>query len=213
MNENKVKEFFKWGFSTLSCRCENDEFELVLVKSSRPTSSSVCSKNIIFSIFGKIFKYFPVNFGIKIIAIKFPFLWYYLQYYWSTISVLNWNLNFILVHKSSLVYRLQSRFLSEATAEFQLKSNLHWCASFLYPKSLVSQSVDETLLWARYIKLHVITSKKKSYISSLPGFVSVWLREKKKKEAREIPFSNPSQSLFSRTEWTLVRGVAFEVFF
>ena len=55
----------KWGFSTLSCRCENDEFELVLVKSSRPTSSSVCSKNIIFSIFGKIFKYFLVNFGIK----------------------------------------------------------------------------------------------------------------------------------------------------
>ena len=121
-----MKRIFRQrGFSTLSCRCENDEFELVLVKSSRPTSSSVCSKNIIFSIFGKIFKYFPVNFGIKIIAIKFPFLWYYLQHYWSTISVLKWSLNFILVHKSSLVYRLQSRFLSEATAEFQLKSNLN----------------------------------------------------------------------------------------
>ena len=54
------------------------------------------------------------------------FLWYYLQYYWSTISVLKWSLNFILVHKSSLVYRLQSRSLSEATAEFQLKSNLKY---------------------------------------------------------------------------------------
>ena len=34
------------------------------------------------------------------------------------------SLKFILVHKSSLVYRLKSRFLSGAAAEFQLKSIL-----------------------------------------------------------------------------------------
>ena len=79
--EQKINGWEQWGFSTLSCRCENDEIELVLVKSSRPTSSSVSSKNRIFSIFGQIFKYFTVNFDIKKIAIKFPFPWYYLQYY------------------------------------------------------------------------------------------------------------------------------------
>ena len=73
--------FTQSGFSTLSSRYENDEFQLVLAKSSRPTSSSVSSKKSNFSIFWQIFKHFSVNFGMKLIAIKFPFFWYYLHYY------------------------------------------------------------------------------------------------------------------------------------
>ena len=65
----------------------------------------------IFSIFSQIFKHFPVNFGIKIIVIKFSC--------GTTIKamflVLKWSLTFILVHEcSSLVYRLKSRFISGA---------------------------------------------------------------------------------------------------
>ena len=37
-------DFLQSGFSTLSCRFENDEFELVLAKASRSTSSRVSSQ-------------------------------------------------------------------------------------------------------------------------------------------------------------------------
>ena len=92
---------------------------------SRPTNSSVSSKKSNFSIFWQIFTHFPVNFGIKIFAFKSPFFWYYLHSYLSNISVPNWSLEFVLVDNSSLVYRLQSRFLSGAAADSQLKSNLN----------------------------------------------------------------------------------------
>ena len=134
-------KMLEWGFSTLSCRCENAEFELVLVKSSRPTSSSVSSKKSNFSIFWQIFTHFPVNFGIKIIAITFPFFWYYLPYYLSNISLPNWSLNFILVQNSSLVYGYKVVFYRVLQLTFSLsqiliknafsETILIWCLSKL----------------------------------------------------------------------------------
>ena len=44
----------------------------------------------------------------------------------KAVSVSTWSLKFILVHNSSLVYWLQSRFLPDAAAEFQIKSNLNY---------------------------------------------------------------------------------------
>ena len=87
-NKKNINVFHQWGFSTLSCRCENDEFELVLVKSSRPTSISVCSKKSKFLYFWTNFQIFSCQFWYQnnCHQISFPLVLFttLLKHYFST---------------------------------------------------------------------------------------------------------------------------------
>ena len=103
------------------------------------TSLSLFQPNRNSSTFGQFFNFFPVNFGIKIIAMKLPFLWYYLQYYWSHISVSKWSLKFILVLKSSsLVYWLKSHL---------------WQLSFSFSQILIKTVLNVQKSRLSYIKI------------------------------------------------------------